>query len=92
MDNHKLTMELIADKKSRYKTFKRREMGLKKKISELCMLCDVKACLIVYGSDGDGPSSSQPRFWHENRDEVECKKKKTVDVYFFNKLFYFIGL
>ena len=28
-------------------------MGLKKKISELCTLCDVKACLIVYGSDGD---------------------------------------
>ena len=47
MGNHKLTMELIADKKSRYKTFKRREMGLKKKISELCTLCDVKACLIV---------------------------------------------
>ena len=76
MGNHKLTMELIADKKSHYKTFKRSEMGLKKKISELCTLCDVKACLIVYGSDGDGPSSSQPRFWLENRDEVECKKKK----------------
>ena len=58
MGNHKLTMELIADKKSRYKTFKRRGMGLKKKISELCTLCDVKACLIVYGSDGDGPSFS----------------------------------
>ena len=42
MGNHKLTMELIADKKSRYKTFKKREMGLKKKISELCTLCDVK--------------------------------------------------
>ena len=91
MGNHKLTMELIADKKSRYKTFKRREMGLKKKISELCTLCDVKACLIVYGSDRDGPSSSQPRFWLENRYEVECKKK-TVNVYFLNKLFYFIGL
>ena len=76
MGNHKLTMELIADKKSRYKTFKRREMGLKKKISELCTRSDVKACLIVYGSDGDGPSFSQPRFWPENPDEVECKKKK----------------
>ena len=53
MGYHKLTMELIADKKSHYKTFKRREMGLKKKISELCTLCDVKACLILYGSDGD---------------------------------------
>ena len=51
-------------------------MGLKKKISGLCTLCDVKACLIVYGSDGDGHSSSQPRFWLENRYEVECKKKK----------------
>ena len=81
MGNHKLTMELIADKKSNYKTFKRREMALKKTIFELCTLCDVKACLIVYGSDGDVPSSSQPRFWQENRDEVECKKKKkTVNV------------
>ena len=71
MGNHKLTIELITDKKSRYKTFKRREMGLKKKISELCTLGDVKACLIVYGSDGDGPSFSQPRFWPKNRDEVE---------------------
>ena len=67
-------MELIADKKSHYKTFQRREMGLKKKISELCTLGDVKACLIVYGSDGDGHSSFQPRFWLENRYEVECKK------------------
>ena len=76
MGNHKLTMELMADKKSHYKTFKRREMGLKKKISVLCTLCDVKACLIMYGSEGDDPSSFQPRFWPENRDEVECKKKK----------------
>ena len=76
MGNHKLTMELIADKKSPYKTFKRREMGLKKKISELCMRSDIKACLIVYDSDGDGPSFSQPRFWPENPDKVECKKKK----------------
>ena len=76
MGNHKLTMELIADKKSHYKTFKKREMGLKKKISELCTLCDVKACLIVYDSDVEGPSSSQPRFLLENRYEVECKKKK----------------
>ena len=91
MGNHKLKMELIVDNKSRYKTFKRREMGQKKKISELCTMCDVKACLIVYGSDGDGPSSSQPRFLPENRDEVECKKKN-VNVYFLNKLFYFIGL
>ena len=78
MGNHKLTIELIADKKSRYKTFKRREMGLKKKFYELCTLCDVKACLIVYGSDGDGPSSSQPRFWPKNRDEAEWKKKKKM--------------
>ena len=76
MGNHNLTMELIADKKSRYKTFKRREMGLKKEISELRTRCDVKASLIVYGSDGDGPSFYHPRFWPENRDEVECKKKK----------------
>ena len=72
MGNYKLPMELIADKKSRFRAFKTREMGMKKKISELCTLCDVKACMIVYGPDGDGPSSSQPRFWPENRYKVEC--------------------
>ena len=78
MGNHKLTMELIADKKSRYKTFKRREMGLKKKISELCTRSDIKACLIVYGSDGDGPSFSQPKFCRKIRTKLKVKKKKNL--------------
>ena len=69
-------------------------MVLKKKISELCTRSDVKACLIVYGSDGDGPSFSQPRFWPENPDEVVCKKKKKKNCkcLLLNKLFYFSGL
>ncbi|KAJ9707293.1 hypothetical protein PVL29_002326 [Vitis rotundifolia] len=72
----KLPMELIADKKSRFRVFRNREKGLKKKLSELSTLCDLQACMIVYGPDGDGPSSSQPEFWPENRTEVECVIEK----------------
>ena len=76
MGNHTLTMELIADKKSRYKTFKRREMGLKKKISELCTLCDVKACLIVYGSDGEALVLLSLGFCRKIGTKLNVKKKK----------------
>ncbi|RVW48700.1 hypothetical protein CK203_010005 [Vitis vinifera] len=58
MVRDKLTMELIADKKSRFRTFRNREKGLKKKLDELST---VKACMMVYGPDGDGPSSSQKK-------------------------------
>ena len=58
----KLPMELLADKKSRFRVFRNREKGLKKKLYELSTLCDIKACMIVNGPDGDGPSSSQPEF------------------------------
>ena len=92
MGNHKLTMELIAHKKSRYKTFKRREMGLKKKISELCTLCDIKACLILYGSDGDGLVLLSLGFSRKIGTKFNVKKKKTVNVYLLNKFSYFIGL
>ena len=68
----KLPMELLADKKSRFRVFRNREKGLKKKLYELSTLCDIKACMIVNGPDGDGPSSSQPEFQPENRTEVEC--------------------
>ena len=69
MVRDKLTMELIADKKSRFRTFRNREKGLKKKLDELST---VKACMMVYGPDGDGPSSSQSEFWPENPSEFEC--------------------
>ena len=54
-------------------------MGLHKKLSELLTLCDITACMIMYGPDGDGPCSSQPRVWPENENEVECLIKEYTE-------------
>ena len=68
----KLQMEMIGDEKTRYRTFGNRSKGLKKKLHELSTLCDVEACMILYHGDAaDGPCSSRPDVWPENRDEVE---------------------
>ena len=72
MGRGKLQMEMIGDEKTRYKTFGNRSKGLKKKLHELSTLCDVEACMILYHGDAaDGPCSSRPDVWPENRDEVE---------------------
>ncbi|RVW77784.1 hypothetical protein CK203_063779 [Vitis vinifera] len=55
----KLPMELLADKKSRFRVFRNREKGLKKKLYELSTLCDIKACMIINGPDGDGPKEGR---------------------------------
>ena len=93
MGNHNFTMELIADKKLRYKTFKRREMGLKKRFlscvrgvtSKHACSCTVPMEMaLVFISLG---------FGRKNGTKLNVKKKKrTVNVYLLNKLFYFSGL
>uniref|UniRef100_F6GVF7 MADS-box domain-containing protein n=1 Tax=Vitis vinifera TaxID=29760 RepID=F6GVF7_VITVI len=64
-------MELVVNEKSRYRIFRNRQKGLKKKIHALSTLCDVKACMILYGPNAHGTESSQPDIWPENRNEVE---------------------
>ena len=71
MVGHKVKMELVVNEKSRYRIFRNRQKGLKKKIHELSTLCDVKACMILYGPNAHGTESSQPDIWPENRNEVE---------------------
>lgn len=72
MGRGKLKMEMIGDEKTRYRTFRNRSKGLKKKLHELSTLCDVEACMILcHGDAADGPCSSRPDVWPENRDEVE---------------------
>ena len=72
MGRGKLQMEMIGDEKTRYRTFGNRSKGLKKKLHELSTLCDVEACMILYHGDAaDGPCSSRPDVWPENRDKVE---------------------
>lgn len=55
MARKKVKLEYIANDASRRATFKKRRKGLIKKVSELSTLCDVKACLVVYGHDEPVP-------------------------------------
>ncbi|KAH0745966.1 hypothetical protein KY285_007623 [Solanum tuberosum] len=48
MGRAKIKMELIQDYKKRMTTLVTRKTGLVKKISELSILCDVKACMIIH--------------------------------------------
>lgn len=48
MGRSKIKMELIEDHKKRKSTLVNRKAGLVKKISELSILCDIKASMIIY--------------------------------------------
>ncbi|KAG5575830.1 hypothetical protein H5410_055964 [Solanum commersonii] len=48
MGRSKIKMELIQDHKKRMATLVTRKAGLVKKISELSILCDIKACMIIH--------------------------------------------
>ncbi|XP_010909405.1 agamous-like MADS-box protein AGL80 [Elaeis guineensis] len=58
MARKKVNLAWIANDSTRRATFKKRRKGLMKKVSELATLCDVKACVIVYG-----PQEPQPEVW-----------------------------
>ncbi|XP_008801454.1 agamous-like MADS-box protein AGL80 [Phoenix dactylifera] len=58
MARKKVKLEWIVNDSARRATLKKRKKGLMKKVSELSTLCDVKACLIVYG-----PNEPQPEVW-----------------------------
>ncbi|KAJ8500835.1 hypothetical protein OPV22_011387 [Ensete ventricosum] len=51
MARKKVKLEWIVNHSARKATFKKRKKGLMKKVSELSTLCDVKACMIIYGPD-----------------------------------------
>ncbi|XP_048566825.1 agamous-like MADS-box protein AGL80 [Triticum urartu] len=49
MARKKVTLQYIPNDSTRRGTFKKRRRGLMKKASELAILCDVRACVLVYG-------------------------------------------
>ncbi|CAN6287621.1 unnamed protein product [Urochloa humidicola] len=61
MARKKVTLQWIANDSTRRATFKKRRKGLMKKASELATLCDVDACVVVYG-DGE----AQPEVWPDD--------------------------
>ncbi|OEL13790.1 Agamous-like MADS-box protein AGL80 [Dichanthelium oligosanthes] len=58
MARKKVTLQWIANDSTRRATFKKRRKGLMKKASELATLCDVDACVVVYGE-----GEAQPEVW-----------------------------
>ncbi|KAL3621208.1 hypothetical protein CASFOL_036120 [Castilleja foliolosa] len=75
MGRAKLNMELIAKEKKRLTTFKKRKQGLIRKIHEFTTLCDVSACMIIYGPNQES-GRAEPETWPENIDEV----KRIIDI------------
>lgn len=70
-------MELIAKDKSRNITFKKRKEGLVRKMHEFATLCDVDACIIIYGPRNETGGRVEPEIWPQDLDEV----KRIVGVY-----------
>ncbi|KAG0470395.1 hypothetical protein HPP92_016507 [Vanilla planifolia] len=58
MARKKVKLEWIPNDAARRATFKKRRKGLLKKVAEISTLCDVKACLVVYG-----PCDPNPEVW-----------------------------
>ncbi|XP_026448107.1 floral homeotic protein DEFICIENS-like [Papaver somniferum] len=94
MGRAKLDMKLIANLKRRKETYQKRKIGLKKKLHEFTVLCNVPACMILYGpSQGDRPVKVET--WPPELDEVnniieryrqvpeENKQKRRQDLYDF---------
>ncbi|XP_010260943.1 PREDICTED: agamous-like MADS-box protein AGL80 [Nelumbo nucifera] len=66
MGRGKLKLEFISKESSRRTTFRKRMLGLKKKVKEFSTLCGVDACLIVHGLD----QGDRPEICPENPDDV----------------------
>ncbi|KAK6916741.1 Transcription factor, MADS-box [Dillenia turbinata] len=95
MGRGKLRMELINKEKVRYTTFQKRKKGLMKKAQEFCILCDVDACMIIYGPKIDG-HPVEPEIWpndlhkvrsiinnyHEKSKEERRKRATNLSAYF----------
>uniref|UniRef100_A0A7N0UVW5 MADS-box domain-containing protein n=1 Tax=Kalanchoe fedtschenkoi TaxID=63787 RepID=A0A7N0UVW5_KALFE len=71
MGRGKLTMEFIATEKARKLSFKKRSDGLVKKTRELSILCDIDACLIIYGG-----SPMSLRTWPEDPKKIDSVLRK----------------
>ncbi|KAH6784971.1 hypothetical protein C2S52_009930 [Perilla frutescens var. hirtella] len=66
MGRAKLNMELIKKEKSRNTTFKKRKEGLIRKLHEFTTLCDVNACMIIYGPN----PGTEAEVWPKNPAQV----------------------
>ncbi|XP_022932032.1 agamous-like MADS-box protein AGL103 [Cucurbita moschata] len=70
MGRGKLSMQLIGNEKSRKTTFLKRKKSLLRKAYELSTLCDVRACVFVYGPNHNDQSPVELNTWPPCREEV----------------------
>ncbi|WMV54239.1 hypothetical protein MTR67_047624 [Solanum verrucosum] len=93
MGRSKIKVELIQDHKKRKSTLVNRKAGLVKKISELSILCDIKACMIIY--EGNYNHQTWPKDPNKVKEvinlyknqlpfEGRSKRGKTLSNYFEN--------
>ncbi|ONK57462.1 uncharacterized protein A4U43_C09F760 [Asparagus officinalis] len=95
MARKKVTLAWIANDATRRATLKKRRRGLLKKVSELSVLCDVPACVVVYG-----PDEAQPEVWPNDAqarevlvqyksmpESEQCKKRVDQSGYLNQQLF-----
>lgn len=50
----KVIFEKIENESVRKVVYRKRKEGLCKKLEELCILCDIKVCIIIYSFDYEG--------------------------------------
>ncbi|KAK2985299.1 hypothetical protein RJ640_024295 [Escallonia rubra] len=65
MENKKAAMRTCSEKARRRATYRKRKDCVKKKTMELATLCDIKACAVIFGPEGDVET------WPENPAEVK---------------------
>ncbi|XP_049380712.1 agamous-like MADS-box protein AGL103 [Solanum stenotomum] len=77
MGRSKIKIELIQDHKKRKSTLVNRKAGLVKKISELSILCDIKACMIIY--EGNYNHKIWPNDSNDVQELINLYKKQSLD-------------
>ncbi|CAN1152229.1 Agamous-like MADS-box protein AGL82 [Linum perenne] len=90
MGHKRVKMELIKNDRSRTQTYKKRKASLFKKIKEFTILCDVKACLIIFGPGGEletwsPESSTLPELIQQYRTSDQPRRSYSVSDYFTEK-------
>ncbi|XP_072996725.1 agamous-like MADS-box protein AGL80 [Typha latifolia] len=66
MARKKVRLAWIVNDSTRRMTLKKRKKGLMKKVEEISILCDVKACAVVYD-----PHDQQPEIWPASPDATK---------------------
>ncbi|CAN4124371.1 unnamed protein product [Withania somnifera] len=92
MGRSKIKMELIQDHKKRKSTFVKRKACLVKKISELSILCGIKACMIIYegnnqveiGQNDPNEVEELINLYKNQSLENRSKRAKTLSSFFEN--------